>query len=65
MQTDILGSWAQSWNSCFLVVSQNSAEVSYAQILQRLFLCLSLVTISNILENIRFTEAATNGKTLK
>lgn len=65
MQTYMFGSWAESWNAYLLAVSQTSAEVSYAQILQRLFICLLLITISNILENTSFTEAATNGKTLQ
>lgn len=64
-QTYIFGSWAESWNACFLAVSQTSAEISYAQILQRLFICLLLIAISNIFENIISTEAATNWITLK
>lgn len=64
-QTYIFGSWAESWNACFLAVSQTSAEISYAQILQRLYICLLLIAISNIFENIISTEAATNWITLK
>lgn len=64
-QNYTFGSWAESWNTCFLAVSQTCAEISYAQILQRLFICLLLIAISNIFENIISTEAATNWITLK
>lgn len=62
MQAYPLGSRAGCWNAHFLAVSQTSTKISYAQILRRQFICLSLITISNILENISFTEKAANGK---